>query len=196
MVRRQSTGLARCDVESYGRKAGLGVSGMRFCYACGGLLQTQFVPSEGKDRLVCQQCGQINYLDPKVSACTIPVIDDRVLLTRRAIDPGRGLWVFPGGYMERGETVPQAAERETFEEVNLRVRATRPVGVYSYINSVVVVVVYHCEVLEGVPVAKSETLEVRLFGMDEIPWGQLAFPSTRDALRDFVSQVRGQGDQP
>lgn len=170
----------------------LGVLGMRFCSACGGTLQTQFVPSEGKERPVCQVCGQINYLDPKVSACTIPFIDGRVLLSRRAIDPGRGLWVFPGGYMERGETVPQAAERETFEEVDLRVRATRPVGVYSYVNSIVVVVVYHCEVLEGQPTAKSETMEIGLFGLDEIPWGELAFPSTREALKDFVTQVKGQ----
>jgi 8-oxo-dGTP diphosphatase len=93
--------------------------------------------------------------------------------------------------MERGETVPEAAERETLEEVNLRVRATRPVGVYSYPTSIVVVIVYACEVVGGEPSVGNETLEVRTFGLDEIPWEELAFPSTRDALRDFVRMQRG-----
>lgn len=156
----------------------------------------QVVEREHKERLVCQQCGTIFYLDPKVSACTIPMIDGKVLLARRAISPGMGRWVFPGGYMDRGETVPQAAERETWEEVRLRVRATRPVGVYSYPTSIVVVIVYHCDVLGGQPEAGDETQEVRLFGLDEIPWNELAFPSTRDALRDFVRQYNGGSGRP
>ena len=125
------------------------------------------------------------------SACTVPVVNGRILLARRAIEPARGRWVFPGGYMERGETVPQAAERETFEEVGLTVRATRPVGIYSYPDTAVVVIVYHCEVLSGEPTASSETLEVRLFAPEEIPWDELAFTSTRDALHDFVAQWTG-----
>ena len=161
---------------------------MRFCFECGGRLERRFVAEEGKERLVCADCGRITYLDPKVSAGTVPVIDGRVLLARRAIEPGRGLWVFPGGYMEQGETVPQAAERETFEEVGLKVRATSPLGVYSYSDSNVVVIVYRCAVVGGEPVAGSETLEVRLFGRDEIPWDRLAFPSTRDALRDLIAR--------
>ena len=164
---------------------------LKFCAACGGELELRYVPQEGKDRLVCRACGRITYLDPKISACTVPVLNGRILLARRAIEPARERWVFPGGYMERGETVPQAAERETFEEVGLRVRATRPVGIYSYPDAVVVVIVYHCEVLGGEPSANSETLEVRLFAPDEIPWDELAFPSTRDALRDFISQWGG-----
>jgi NUDIX domain. len=164
---------------------------MPYCFACGGKLEWRLVESEQRDRLVCTRCGRITYLDPKVAACTIPVIGGRVLLARRGIEPGLGLWVFPGGYVERGETVPQAAERETFEEVRLRVRATRPVGVYSYPDSVVVVVVYHCDVVGGEPAPGTETQEVRLFGRDEIPWDRLAFPSTRDALRDFVTQWPG-----
>lgn len=168
---------------------------LKFCAACGGGLELRFVPAEGKERLVCRACGRITYLDPKISACTVPVLGGRILLARRGIEPARGRWVFPGGYMERGETVPQAAERETFEEVGLRVRATRPVGIYSYPDSVVVVIVYHCDVLGGEPAPNSETLEVRLFAPEEIPWDELAFTSTRDALRDFIAQ-RAQGWPP
>ena len=164
---------------------------LKYCAVCGGGLELRFVPAEGKERLVCRSCGRITYLDPKISACTVPVVNGRILLARRAIEPARGRWVFPGGYMERGETVPQAAERETFEEVGLTVRATRPVGIYSYPDTAVVVIVYHCEVLSGEPTASSETLEVRLFAPEEIPWDELAFTSTRDALHDFVAQWTG-----
>ncbi|MFZ5816581.1 MAG: NUDIX domain-containing protein [Bacillota bacterium] len=165
---------------------------MQFCPQCGGRLALQFVPRDQKERLVCQDCAFIFYQDPKVSACTIPLIDGKVVLARRAIEPARGCWVFPGGYMERGETVAEAAERETLEEVNLRVRVTHPVGIYSYPTSIVVVIVFHCEVVGGELAVGSETLEVRTFDFDEIPWDELAFSSTRDGLRDFVRQHRGE----
>lgn len=164
---------------------------MAYCCQCGDELTLQFLPRDQKERLVCPACGFVFYQDPKVSACTIPMIDGRVVLGRRAIEPAYGAWVFPGGYMERGETVEEAAERETLEEVNLQVRVTRPVGIYSYPTSIVVVIVFACEVVGGTPTVGNETLEVRSFALDEIPWDQLAFSSTRDALRDFVRQQRG-----
>lgn len=159
---------------------------MNFCPKCGGRLQLQQVAGDAKERLVCHSCGFIYYQDPKVSACTIPVIDGKVVLVRRAIDPGRGLWVFPGGYMDRGETVEEAAIRETREEVNLQVRLRDLVGVYSYPTSVVVIIVFACEVVGGELRIDRESQEVRTFSPDEIPWDQLAFSSTRDALRDFL----------
>jgi ADP-ribose pyrophosphatase YjhB (NUDIX family) len=143
------------------------------------------VRNDPKERLVCSACGFVFYQDPKVSACTIPVIDGRVVLVRRAINPGRGLWVFPGGYMDQDETVEEAAIRETLEEVGLEVRLTGLVGVYSY-RSPVVVIVYACEVLGGDLAIDAESLEVKAFAPGEIPWGELAFPSTRDALRAFL----------
>lgn len=150
----------------------------------------QPVENDLKERLVCQTCRFIFYLDPKVSACTIPVIDEKVLLVRRAIDPGRGLWVFPGGYMDRFETVQEAAIRETLEEVGLHVRLTVLVGVYSYRTSVAVVVVFACEVESGEIRIDAESDDVRLFAREEIPWERLAFPSTREALQDFFAARR------
>lgn len=160
---------------------------MNYCPQCGGRLRLQPVPRDTRQRLVCQACGFIFYQDPKVAACTIPVLDGRVVLVRRAINPGRGLWVFPGGYMDRDETVEAAAVRETLEEVNLQVRVTGLVGVYSY-RTGVVVIVYHVDVLGGELQTDHESLEVRTFSPKEIPWDQLAFPSTRDALQDFLRQ--------
>ncbi len=158
---------------------------MQYCSKCGGSLRLQAVPNDNKERLVCQRCGTIHYLDPKVSACTIPVIDGKVVLVRRAIDPGRGLWVFPGGYMDRYETTQQAAIRETREEVGLDVELTGLVGVYSYPTSIVVIIVYACRVVGGELRIDQESEELRLFSKEEIPWDRLAFPSTRDALQDF-----------
>jgi ADP-ribose pyrophosphatase YjhB (NUDIX family) len=162
---------------------------VNFCPKCAGPLRLQAVPNDHKERPVCGQCGYVFYQDPKVSACTIPVIDGKVVLVRRAISPGRGLWVFPGGYMNQDETVAEAAERETLEEVGLTVRATGLVGVYSYRTSVVVIV-YACEILGGELRIDHESEEVRAFAPGEIPWEQLAFPSTRDALRDFLGGAR------
>ncbi|MDF2629411.1 MAG: hypothetical protein K0R39_3242 [Symbiobacteriaceae bacterium] len=158
---------------------------LKFCPKCGGSLHLRHVRNDPKERLVCSACGFVFYQDPKVSACTIPVIDGRVVLVRRAINPGRGLWVFPGGYMDQDETVEEAAIRETLEEVGLEVRLTGLVGVYSY-RSPVVVIVYACEVLGGDLAIDAESLEVKAFAPGEIPWGELAFPSTRDALRAFL----------
>lgn len=161
---------------------------MKFCPKCGGSLLLQALPRDPKERLVCQSCRFIYYEDPKVSACTIPVMDGKVVLVRRAIDPGRGLWVFPGGYMDRHETIQEAAIRETREEVGLEVRPTDLIGVYSYNTSIVVIVVYACEVVGGELRIDEESDEVRLFAEAEVPWDRLAFPSTREALRDFFAR--------
>src|SRR5690606_10564521 len=101
---------------------------------------------DDKERLVCDSCNHVHYLDPKVTACTIPVLDGKLAMMRRAIEPFRGKWVFPGGYMERGETVEQAAIRETWEEVGLHVQLTELFNVYSYTDSIVVVIVYLADV--------------------------------------------------
>jgi ADP-ribose pyrophosphatase YjhB (NUDIX family) len=158
---------------------------MRFCPKCAGPLRMQPVQHDPKERLVCQSCGFIFYQDPKVSACTIPVMEGKVVMLRRAIDPGRGLWVYPGGFMDRDETLADAAVRETVEECGLQVRVTDLLGVYSYRTSIVVIVVFECEVLGGTLGFNHEASDLQLFAPGEIPWGELAFPSTRDALRDW-----------
>lgn len=163
---------------------GPGQPGPRFCPRCGGLLATREV--ERRPRPVCPACGLIWYQDPKVAACTLPVVGGRLILVRRAIEPQRGRWVFPGGYMDRGETAEQAAVRETREETGLDVAVTGLAGVYSYADSIVVVVVYRVDVRGGQAAPGAECLEARGFEPQEIPWDELAFPATHDALRDFL----------
>jgi len=164
---------------------------VRFCPLCGGPLVRQPVPPENREHPVCSGCRFVFYLAPKVVAGTLPIRDGRVLLTRRAIEPSRGLWTFPGGYVDWGEDVREGARRETLEEVGLTVRLDGLLGLYSYAGSPVVVLVFLAAVPDGAePVlCTNEVLEVAYFGPDEIPWDFLAFPSSRDALQDWIDRV-------
>ena len=156
---------------------------VRFCSGCAAPLQRRSV--EGKMLPVCPRCGQVVYADPKVAAGTIIEDAGRVLLLRRAISPARGLWTFPGGYVDRGEPVPEAAAREAREEVGVTVALGELLGVYSARGVPVVLIVYRALVAEGTPHAGPEALELRWVEPAGIPWQELAFPSTAEALTDW-----------
>lgn len=158
----------------------------RFCPRCGGELESRALKANEPERLVCRTCAYIFYLDPKVVAGTLFSHDRGVVLLRRGIEPARGKWSFPGGYVDRGESVQDAAIRETREESHLDVRLKSLLGVYSYPRSPNVVVVYTAEVVGGELKAGDEAVEAKAFGASDIPWHDLAFPSTRDAVADFL----------
>jgi 8-oxo-dGTP diphosphatase len=164
--------------------------GYRFCPKCGGGLSSQTLKPGEPPRLVCGAgaCGFVFYLNPKVAACTICSVAGQVVLLRRGIEPQKGKWVFPGGFVDRGETVEHAAVRETREEVNLEVEIDSLLGVYSFESSEVVVVVYEAHVVGGDLGVGDECLEARTFAADEIPWEELAFDSTREALALYVQR--------
>jgi len=158
---------------------------MRFCPLCATALGRAPVPPDQREQSVCPSCDFVFYLNPKVVAGTIPEQDGRLLLTRRAINPGHGLWTFPGGFVDFGETVSAAAVRETFEETGLTVDLTGLLNVYSYPGSPVIIV-YTARVTGGTltPCAENDRLE--WVTPAEIPWDALAFPSTREALREWT----------
>jgi 8-oxo-dGTP diphosphatase len=158
----------------------------RFCPKCGGPLEPRSVKQGEPDRLVCSRCGFIFYLDPKVAACTIAIHNGGIVLLRRGIEPAFGKWVFPGGFVDRGETVPDAAIRETREEVGLRVSLTGILDVYSFPGEAVVVAVYAADVVGGELVVGDEAEDVMAFPPEQLPWDDLAFKSTHAALRDYV----------
>ena len=159
---------------------------LRFCPRCAGALGSKSLKAGEPERLVCAACGYVFYLDPKVAACTICLLDGGIVLLRRSIEPAVGKWVFPGGFVDRGESVATAAIRETREEANLRVSLTGILDVYSFPNHEVVVVVYAAEVLGGELLAGDECDEATAFTPESIPWDELAFDSTRAALRDYI----------
>lgn len=160
-----------------------------FCPKCGGNLGRRVIKIEEPERLVCQVCGYVFFLDPKVAAGVIIPLEGRLLLVRRGIEPAYGKWVFPGGFVDRGESVEEAAIRETREESHLDVRINRLLNIYSYANHPVIIIVYIGEVVGGEVAAGDETLEARLFAQHAIPWDQLAFASTAQALREYLNSV-------
>ena len=119
-------------------------------------------------------------------AGTIFMLDGGIALLKRGVEPALGKWVFPGGYVDRGESVREAAVRETKEESQLEVKLGPLLNVYTYPRSPNVIIVYTAEVISGKLAAADESLEARSFTPNEIPWDDLAFESTRDALKDYV----------
>ena len=162
----------------------------RFCPACGGSLAARLLKAGEPERLVCGACGFVFYMDPKVAVGTIiRTADNRLVLVRRAIEPGYGLWVFPGGYVDRGEEITTAALREAREECGLDVRLDRLVNVYSYKGGAPIIIVYSATMIGGELCNDDECLEARLFRPEEIPWAELAFRSTGEALREYLHGI-------
>ena len=158
-----------------------------FCPLCGAGLELRSLKPTEPDRLVCAGCGFIFYQDPKVAVGTI-IRDEReqIVLLRRAIQPGYGKWVFPGGFVDRGEAVLDAAHREAREESGLEIRIERLLNVYSYPGSAPVIIVYVASIAGGSFACDEESLEGRFFTADAIPWDKLAFKSTYEALQEFL----------
>ncbi len=159
----------------------------RFCPRCGNSLDLRVLKAGEPARLVCRACAFVFFLDPKVAAGVVFTYDGGILLVQRAIHPSYGKWVFPGGYVDRGETLESAALREVQEESGLVVRLTRLLGVYSFPDNPVIVVAYSGDVTGGSLKIDDESLAVRSFEPADIPWDQLAFPSTVQVLKDYLA---------
>ncbi len=162
--------------------------GYRFCPRCGQPLEERLLKPGDPSRLVCLACGFVFYLDPKIAVGTIIRTDrDHLVLVRRAIEPGYGKWVFPGGYVDRGESLTRAAIREAREECGLDVRLDGLVNVYSYPGRTAIIVVYAATSVGGALAIDDESLESSVVEPAAIPWTELAFHSTHDALRDYLA---------
>jgi len=164
---------------------------IRFCSRCGTALQFGSIAGEERDRLSCRACGFIFYVNPRLVVTTLPITDrGEVMLIRRGIAPGYNLWAQPGGFLEIDETVIEAAVRETLEETGLEVEPVRIVGLYSRVEAAVVVVAYEARIVGGEATTTLESLETRPFAPDQIPWPEIAFQTSGQALHDWVARVR------
>ena len=160
---------------------------LNYCSRCGKPLSFGPLEAETRDRLACDDCGFIAYVNPRLVVSAIPVTDDGdLVLIRRAIEPGYGEWAQPGGFLEIDETAQEGAARETLEETGLIVEPTEIVGVYTRPQAAVVVVCWEARIVGGRAQATSESLEVRTFDAANIPWPQIAFQTTAWALRDWI----------
>jgi ADP-ribose pyrophosphatase YjhB (NUDIX family) len=164
---------------------------MKFCSQCGSPEIELRVPAgDTLPRYICPACGTIHYQNPKIVVGCLPEWEDRVLLCRRAIEPRRGLWTLPAGFLENGETVVAGALRETLEEASARVEIGELYTMISLpqINQVYVMFRARLADLDFGP--GPESLEVRLFHEDEVPWGELAFRTITRTLRNYFLDRR------
>lgn len=161
----------------------------RYCQTCGHDLVERFIETERRSRFQCESCGFIHYMNPRVIAAVIVEHAGRLLLQQRAMEPGAGLWTFPGGFLEIGETPGAGAIREAKEEVGLDVTLGPLVGVYARPHVGIVMVVYEgTSATDAAYVADHESLAVRWCDIAAIPWAELAFETTEQALRDWLAR--------
>jgi ADP-ribose pyrophosphatase YjhB (NUDIX family) len=137
---------------------------------------------EDRERLTCAECGFVAYENPKIVTGSVVAVDGKVMLCRRAIEPRRGFWTIPAGYMELGETVEEAARREAREEACAEIAIEGVLAIYSIARIGQVQVLFRAGLARPGFAAGAESLEVRLFDWDDIPWADLAFPSVHWVL--------------
>lgn len=165
---------------------------MIYCSNCGARVTERIPEGDNRPRHVCDACATIHYQNPKIVAGCIPVMENRVLLCKRAIEPRYGLWTLPAGFMENGESTEQAAARETWEEACGKVDDLALYGVFSIPHINQVYMMFRARLASEDFGPGDESLDVRLHEEHEIPWDTLAFPVVRLTLaRYFQDSHRG-----
>jgi len=159
---------------------------MRFCPSCGARVTLETPPGDNRPRHVCSACGAVHYENPRLVVGCVPELEGRILLCRRAIEPRRGYWTVPAGFMENGETLQQAAARESEEEALARVEIGSLLAIVHVLHAHQVHVFFRARLPRADFGAGSESLEVALVDPADIPWTEIAFPSTEFALRRYL----------
>ena len=168
---------------------------MKFCSNCGATLTLMVPEGDNRERSVCTDCDTIHYVNPRIVTGCLPVWQDRVMLCRRAIEPRRGYWTLPAGFLENGETIAAGAARETAEEANARVRDLELYTVFSLPHISQAYMFFRAELADLDFSSGMETLEVELFREEQIPWEELAFPVIKESL-EFYFEDRKTGAFP
>ena len=164
---------------------------LNFCSRCGSTLRFGQIPGEDRNRLSCEACGHIAYVNPRLVVTTFPVTDaGELVLIRRGIEPGIGEWAQPGGFLEVDETVNQAAIRETWEETGLLVEPGDIIGLYTRLEAAVVTIAFEARIVGGRAAPTLEATEIRAYPPEAIPWPEIAFRTTTWALRDWIDRHR------
>jgi ADP-ribose pyrophosphatase YjhB (NUDIX family) len=163
---------------------------MNFCSHCGQPVSLRVPEGDHLPRHVCTACGTVHYQNPKIVAGCVPEHDGRILLCRRAIEPRRGYWTIPAGFMENGETTQEAARRESIEEALAEVEIGSLLAVVHVLHADQVHVMFRARLPKPEFGAGAESLEVMLCDEHEIPWQDIAFRSVDFALRRYLEDRR------
>ncbi len=158
---------------------------MKFCSKCGAGVSLRIPADDNRERFVCDDCEHIHYINPRIVAGCLVTEGQRVLLCRRAIEPRKGYWTLPAGFMENGETPEEGAARETLEEASCSVVATELYTLFSLPHISQVYMFFRAELAGGSFAAGPESLEVDLFEERDIPWDDLAFPVVGKTLKHY-----------
>jgi ADP-ribose pyrophosphatase YjhB (NUDIX family) len=137
---------------------------------------------DNRERMICADCGFVLYDNPKIVVGSVVRWGDKILMCRRAIHPRRGFWTLPAGYLELNESTSAGAEREAWEEAQAKIEIEGLLAIYDIPRISQVQLIYRARLIDEGVAAGPESLEVALFGWDEIPWDNIAFPSVRWAL--------------
>jgi ADP-ribose pyrophosphatase YjhB (NUDIX family) len=159
-----------------------------FCPNCGKDVQVATPSGDNKLRYVCTSCAAVLYENPKLVVGCVTEYEGKILLCKRAIEPRLGYWTVPAGFMELGETLQQAAARETHEEACARVTLGSMLAVVDVVHAGQVHVFFRGTLDNGEYATGDESLDARLYAPDEIPWDEIAFPSGMIALKQFLAQ--------
>jgi ADP-ribose pyrophosphatase YjhB (NUDIX family) len=163
---------------------------IKHCRACGGAVVYETPAGDNRDRATCTVCHAIHYENPLNVVGTLPVWEDRVLLCRRNIEPRRGLWTLPAGFMELGESTVEGALRETIEEAGARIEMQELFTLLNVVRVGQVHLFYRARLLDTDFAPGPETIEAQLFGEDEVPWDEIAFRTTKRTLELFFADRR------
>ncbi len=158
---------------------------MNYCSACGASLIVKIPEGDTLPRFVCERCHAVHYENPKIVVGCLPEWEDRILLCKRAIEPRSGLWTFPAGFMEKDETLEEAAARETLEEAETEVEISRLYALFSIPHVNQIYVVFRGTMKQATFGPGTESLEVDLFTREDIPWSKLAFRVIHDILERY-----------
>jgi len=164
---------------------------MNFCSHCGKAVAHKIPDGDNRHRYVCDHCDRIHYQNPRIIAGCLPIFQysasepDRVLLCKRAIEPRKGLWTLPAGFLENGETTADGALRETHEEANANAEIIELYTVFSLPHISQVYMFFRARLLDLEFSAGVESLDVKLFDESEIPWDELAFPVITETLQHY-----------
>lgn len=165
-----------------------------YCMQCGNPATHTIPQGDSRPRLVCSVCGYIHYDNPKMVCGTLCVHDGKILLCRRAIEPRYGFWTLPAGFMEIGERMAEGAVRETYEEADGVAIDTKLYALFDLPHLGQIHAMYLSRLDGGRFGVGTESLECRLFGVDELPWDELSFRTVEQTLRYYVQDVVSHGD--
>lgn len=163
---------------------------MNFCSQCGGLVKLAIPEGDNLPRHVCQHCGTIHYLNPKLVVGCVAEWNEQILLCRRSITPRYGLWTLPAGFMENGESTSEAAIRETLEEACARIEIGPLFSLVNVPHINQVHLFYRARLLDTAFAPGQETLATALFSEEAVPWQDLAFQSVTLCLRAYFADRR------